>query len=107
VGGPQWLAASGGTNFTAGLAAMPSLHAAGAFLYLLFAWKHGKALVPIYSLILLFILVTSIANRWHYLIDLPVGMMIAWASFRLAERFAPVTEGLLRESPCEPQLAIA
>lgn len=84
--GPAWIAQHGSTHFTVGLAAMPSLHAAGAFLFWLFAWKHGRILLPLYSIVLFFILVTSIASRWHYVIDVPVGIILAWACIRLAER---------------------
>lgn len=84
--GPDWIAQHGSTYFTAGLAAMPSLHAAGAFLFFLFACRHGRILVPLYSIILFFILTTAVASRWHYLIDLPVGMALAWFCIRLSER---------------------
>jgi hypothetical protein len=84
--GPSWIARHGGANFTVGLAAMPSLHAAGAFLFFLFAWKHGRVLLPLYSFILFFILVTSIASRWHYVIDIPIGIALAWACLWIAER---------------------
>ncbi|WP_221775507.1 phosphatase PAP2 family protein [Sphingobium yanoikuyae] len=87
AGGPQWLAENGSANFTVGLAAMPSLHSASAFLFFLFAWHHGKILLPLYGFILLYILVMAVASRWHYLIDVPVGMLIAWVSYKLAERF--------------------
>lgn len=85
AGGPSFLVKHGGINFTVGLAAMPSLHSASAFLFFLFAWKHGRVLVPLYSFILAFILITAIASRWHYIIDVPVGMAIAWASYKLAD----------------------
>ena len=84
--GPDWIAENGGAHFTAGLAAMPSLHSAGAFLFFLFAWHRAKILVPLYALLLLFILVTAVASRWHYLIDVPAGTALAWVSFRLANR---------------------
>lgn len=84
--GPDWIAENGGAHFTAGLAAMPSLHSAGAFLFFLFAWHHAKILVPLYAFLLLFILVTAVASRWHYLIDVPAGTALAWVSFRLANR---------------------
>ncbi|GAM07428.1 hypothetical conserved protein [Novosphingobium sp. MBES04] len=84
--GPQFLVERGGINFTAGLAAMPSLHTAGAFLFFLVAWKHGKVLIPLYAFILTFIVVTAVASRWHYLVDIPVGMLLAWTSYRLANR---------------------
>lgn len=85
--GPQWLARNGGENFTVGLAAMPSLHSASAFLFFLFALRHGRVLLPLYGFILVFILVMAVASRWHYLIDIPVGLGIAWVSYTLAERF--------------------
>jgi len=86
--GPGWLAAHGGEGFTAGLAAMPSLHAAGAFLFFLFAWRHARRLVPIYALALAYILIAAIASRWHYLVDIPAGIALAWVSHMLADRLA-------------------
>jgi len=88
--GPDYLAKHGSANFTVGLAAMPSLHSASAYLFFLFAWKHGKALVPLYSFILIFILVTAVASRWHYIVDIPIGMALAWASYKLADWLAPL-----------------
>lgn len=87
--GPDFIARQGGTNFTVGLAAMPSLHAAGAFLFFLYARKHAPLLVPLYAVVLVFILVTAVASRWHYLIDLPAGMALAWACIRIAEHIMP------------------
>lgn len=88
--GPDFIARHGSTHFTVGLAAMPSLHAAGAFLFFLYARKHAPLLVPLYAVVLAFILVTAVASRWHYLIDLPVGMALAWACIWTAERLMPL-----------------
>lgn len=90
AGGPEFLAKYGGASFTGGLAAMPSLHTAGGFLFLMFAWKHGRVLVPLYSFIMIFILFTAIATRWHYLIDIPFGALIAWVCIKWAERIVRV-----------------
>lgn len=90
--GPAWIARHGSAHFTVGLAAMPSLHAAGAFLFFLFAWKHGRILLPLYSIILFFILVTSVASRWHYVIDVPVGIALALLCLWLAERLVVVAK---------------
>ena len=90
--GPVWIANEGGANFAVGLAAMPSLHAAGAFLFFLFALKHGRVLVPLYSFILFFILITSIATRWHYVIDIPVGLAVAWGCLWVAQRIRGAVE---------------
>ncbi len=83
--GPDFLAKNGSANFTAGLAAMPSLHSACACLFFIFAWNHGKVLLPLYSFLFVFILITAIASRWHYVIDIPVGVGLAWASYKLAD----------------------
>lgn len=104
--GPSWLAQHGGANFTVGLAAMPSLHAAGAFLFFLFAWKHGRILLPLYSLILFFILVTSIASRWHYVIDVPVGIALAWACVWMAERMTGKVKDKAADEAIGPALPV-
>ena len=92
AGGPAWIARHGAEGFTAGLAAMPSLHAGGAFLFMLFAWRHGRVLVPLYTLLFLFLTIAAVASRWHYLIDIPAGMLLAWVSFALAGRVVPAPE---------------
>jgi hypothetical protein len=95
-----WLASEGGRNFTAGLAAMPSLHAGCTFLFLLFARRYGRVLYPIYCLLFAFILVTAIASRWHYIVDLPVGLALAWFCYWAAHRLLPeeVVEETERET---------
>lgn len=82
--GPSWLIGHGEATLFAGLGAMPSLHAASAYLFLWFAWRHGRILLPTYIPLFLYILVTAVASRWHYLIDIPVGILLAHVSIRLA-----------------------
>lgn len=82
--GPQWLSDNASANMFAGLGAMPSLHAGCSFLFLWFAWRHGRALLPTYIPIFAYIVVTAIASRWHYLIDLPVGIGLARLAIHLA-----------------------
>lgn len=84
--GPQWLSDNAAPNMFAGLGAMPSLHAGFSYLFLWFAWRHGRPLLPTYILIFAYILVTAIASRWHYLIDLPVGIALARAAIAMAYR---------------------
>jgi len=83
-GGPAWLSANGSEQLMMGLGAMPSLHAGGAFLFLWYALHYARALLPFYVPMFLFILITAVASRWHYLIDLPAGILLAWFSIRLA-----------------------
>ncbi|WFL77873.1 phosphatase PAP2 family protein [Altererythrobacter arenosus] len=90
AGGGEWIAAEGGRQLTVGLAAMPSLHAGGSFLFLLYALRHARKLAIPFALLFAFISLDAIANRWHYAIDLPVGMALAavatWLAVRLVRR---------------------
>lgn len=86
AGGASWIAANGDTHLTVGLAAMPSLHTGGSFLFLLFAWRYARVLVPLYLALFAFISVDAVASRWHYLIDLPVGVALAFLCALVAER---------------------
>lgn len=89
AGDASWIAANGGTHLTVGLAAMPSLHTGGSFLFLLFAWRYARVLVPLYLPLFVFISVDAVASRWHYAIDLPVGVALAFACAWVAERLNP------------------
>lgn len=84
AGGAEWIAANGSTHLTVGLAAMPSLHTGGSFLFLLFAWRYARILVVIYLPLFAFISIDAVASRWHYFVDLPVGIILAllctWAA---------------------------
>ncbi len=104
AGGAQWLRENGGTHLTVGLAAMPSLHSAASFLFLLFAWKHGRTLVIPYALIVGYIMIAAVATRWHYIVDLPVGMALAWASYAAASHLTRDDEAVsaARNKPPHP-----
>lgn len=93
AGGASWIAVNGGTHITVGLAAMPSLHTGGSFLFLLFAWRYGRVLLPLYLLLFGFIALDAVASRWHYVIDIPVGMALALSCAWLAERLNPRASG--------------
>ena len=92
AGGAQWIAAQGGTFLVAGVAAMPSLHAGGSFLFLRMAWRHARVLVPLYSVLFGYIAIDAIATRWHYLLDLPAGIALALFCVWAAEKLNPRTE---------------
>ena len=88
-GGADWIAANGSTHFTGGLAAMPSLHTGGSFLFLLFAWRYAPILVPLYLPLFAFISVDAVASRWHYFVDLPAGVILALGCAWAAEKLNP------------------
>ncbi len=89
TGGGTWLASEGARHFTLGLAAMPSLHAGCTFLFLLFARRYARVLFPGYCVLFAFILIDAIASRWHYIVDLPVGLALAWFCYWVAHRLSP------------------
>ncbi|NVD45664.1 phosphatase PAP2 family protein [Qipengyuania atrilutea] len=88
-GGAAWLADQGGQQLTVGLAAMPSLHTGASFLFLLFCARKSAAMTAILLPLFCFIAVDAVANRWHYFLDLPVGMGCAALALYLARRLAP------------------
>lgn len=69
-----------------GVAAMPSLHVGGHFLFALWAnrwaqWAYGPLLL---ATALTFL--GSLVTGWHYAVDGYVGMAIAWLAVRVADR---------------------
>jgi len=102
-GGADWIAANGATHLTVGLAAMPSLHTGGSFLFLLLAWRYARVLTPLYLILFTFIAIDAVASRWHYIIDLPVGMVLALGCVWAAEKLNPRAGDLSAEaSPARP-----
>jgi hypothetical protein len=87
VQGIPWLKEYGQLYFVAALGAMPSLHSASTYLFTYFIWKYDRKLLIVYAPVLVLILVMAIGTRWHYAIDLPVGIALAqfciWGSPRL------------------------
>lgn len=76
------------TYFVAGLAAMPSLHAANVIVFCLCAERDLRWLLFLYVPISFYILVEAVALKWHYTIDLVVGILIGWLCYRLADWMA-------------------
>lgn len=107
TGGSAWLTREGGSHFTQGLAAMPSLHAGCTFLFLLFARRYARVLFPGYCVLFAFIVVTAIASRWHYIVDLPVGLALAWFCYWLSHRLLPDEVGAMAASPGASAAALA
>jgi hypothetical protein len=86
AGGGAWLAQHGGDYFTAPPAAMPSLHVAVAWVMTYYAIKARSAVSPIMVLLLGWITVESVVLRWHYLVDLPAGLLLAGAVIVVTNR---------------------
>lgn len=80
---------SGGTfyeggNFIMALGAMPSLHAAHSLTLFLYAWKRLRWLGWCYLPAVLFIITEAVSAKWHYVVDLLVGVLLALLCIRLA-----------------------
>lgn len=86
AGGANWIATEGGRQITVGLAAMPSLHAGGSFLFFIYAIRHARPLRIPFAVLFTFIALDAVANRWHYSVDLPAGMALAAAAFWISGR---------------------
>jgi len=84
--GPGWLSGNAPSYFTAGLAAMPSLHAGASWVFLYYAFKYKPYLLTVYIPIFFWIVIEAVASKWHYLIDLPVGILLAAACIWMANR---------------------
>jgi hypothetical protein len=84
--GLPWLTEHGVSYFNAGLAAMPSLHAGAAWVFLWYAYRSRSVLLPVYIILFTWIAVEAVVSKWHYLIDLPAGIALAAVSIWLANK---------------------
>ena len=85
--GPGWIAANGDRYLSAGLAAMPSLHAGASYIFVHYAVKYRTPLLPAYLVMYGWILIEAVASKWHYAIDLPAGIALALFCIWLSDRF--------------------
>ncbi|MET1026927.1 MAG: phosphatase PAP2 family protein, partial [Dongiaceae bacterium] len=84
AGGAAWIAQHGGQFFAEPLAAMPSLHVGASFVIMYYAIKARSWMAPLCVIVFLWICIESVVTRWHYLIDLPVGLLLAGGAICLA-----------------------
>lgn len=84
--GPEWLAVHGGDYFTGPPAAMPSLHIAGAWIITYYAIKARSIAMPLMIVLFAWIAIESVVSRWHYVIDLPVGLLLATLAIVVTNR---------------------
>ena len=96
--GPAWIAAYGDRYLSAGLAAMPSLHAGASYVFVHYAVKYRTPLLPAYLIMFGWILIEAVASKWHYLIDLPVGIALALFCIWLSDRFCRAEREALSEA---------
>lgn len=90
--GMAWIARAGPDYFTGGLAAMPSLHMAHAIVMTWFIARARSTLVVPFLAICGWVTVESVVSRWHYLIDLPAGAILAAFIIWLTGRLCALSE---------------
>lgn len=83
--GPAWLHDNAPRYFTAGLAAMPSLHVGASWVFVHYAGRSLKYLLVVYIPFFSWIVIEAVASKWHYFIDLPVGVALALLCIWLAD----------------------
>lgn len=86
AGGAAWVSEHGGQYFAQPLAAMPSLHVGATFVIVYYAVKARQWVSPLAVLAFAWIVIESVVARWHYLIDLPVGLLLAAIAIFLTNR---------------------
>lgn len=91
--GPRWLDENGPKYFIAGLAAMPSLHSGASWIFLYYAYKYKPYLLTLYLPIFFWIIIEAVSSRWHYLIDLPVGVAVASVCIYMANKIDLFCQG--------------
>ena len=86
-GGAAWIAQHGSVAFAEPLSAMPSLHLGAATVVTYYAVRARHPILPFVLLATLWIGIESVVARWHYLVDLPVALVLAiliiWITNRL------------------------
>ena len=87
--GTVWIARNGSDNFSGALAAMPSLHVGYASLMTYYMLKNRDYMAPLFVMFWLWILIDSVALRWHYVIDAPAGMALCALAIWLTNRLLP------------------
>jgi PAP2 superfamily len=85
AGGEGWLATNGARHLFGGPAAMPSLHVASSAVFVIYALRHRRWLGWFYLPLFFFIWAEAIATRWHYAIDLVVGLGLTCFCVMLSE----------------------
>jgi hypothetical protein len=94
--GAEWIAERGGDYFTGALAAMPSLHFAHALVMTYWMLASRSLMAGFFVLMTAWIAVDAVGLRWHYVVDLPAGALLAAVVVVLTRR--------LLDRPVAPQV---
>jgi hypothetical protein len=84
--GAPFILREGAVLFTATFGAMPSLHVAQALIMLVFAMRARAWFRWPLALMFVWIVFEALATRWHYLIDLPPGLLFGWLCIVVSDK---------------------
>lgn len=80
-------------------AAFPSLHVTGSFIALFGAWRYRRWLFWAYLPTFVAMCVATVWGRYHYVSDIPAGLLTGAAAFFLAHRLTLLTPRLRSTAP--------
>ncbi len=86
--GAPWVAAHGGGYLTSAVAAMPSLHVSAACIASYYAVRARLICTPLILFLAFWIGIEAVVSRWHYLADIPAGVLFASLVILLANRLS-------------------
>lgn len=84
------------------IAAMPSLHVAAHALFAFWSWRSARPVAWVFIVATCLTFLGSLVTGWHYAVDGYVGILLAFASYRLAfvfERGVPGTREAVEPLP--------
>lgn len=91
AGGRPWIVSQGNQFMFAAVAAMPSLHVASSAVFVYYAWNYARWLGVLYLPLFVFIIFEAVATRWHYWIDVVVGLALTALAIAItAVLFRPI-----------------
>jgi hypothetical protein len=106
TGGASWISENGGAFFAEPLAAMPSLHVGATLVIVYYAVRARLWVAPVTIAAFCWICIESIVARWHYLVDLPAGILLAAAMIALTNRLCrPKSAENPSGNPSDPKKA--
>lgn len=70
-----------------GISAMPSMHVAVAFSFVLLGWRISRFMGAAFTTYLIAIMVGSVHIGWHYAVDGYVSILVTWGLWLLAGRW--------------------
>jgi membrane-associated phospholipid phosphatase len=86
AGGAAWLAQHAGEHFAEPLAAMPSLHVGASAVIVYYALRARLWVAPLLVALFAWVVIESVVSRWHYVVDLPAGLLVAALAIALTNR---------------------